>query len=408
LTNNSTRRLYDEKYDFSKAPGSWYEMKSGAYAGKKIHYVELDHETTGPSKGTFVLVGGLRYHAEQWNETQFVDTLRKRGYKVVVVDVPGQGWTHLRELAENGSKPGNIRVPLRYDKEDQAQVVQELLTSLRENNRIGENTHLVGISYGGWLASYISTLPQFDHLFKQVALFDPGMGNTTHLAPGVDDWNKTRNETVRQLKGLEYMISDNVPEAVKAKLKRELQSTIDSLPKKPPGATLFLAASMMRDQTATMLKKSIFPLNRLWGQLMEQLEDIRLQGVMDSAYPKKYKNESAMRYSGAAANFNGIRTENMVLRAGEVRHPTHMIQSGNNGGIVPHVMHQDFVENNPNTASYSNLVDAEHDSPAKHGVGAATIMVDSIEAGARTNPTELIDVDKDTGKPISSPWKQNQ
>jgi hypothetical protein len=140
--------LYDEKYDVSKAPGSWYEMKSGAYAGKKIHYVELDHETTGPSKGTFVLVGGLRYHAEQWNETQFVDTLRKRGYKVVVVDVPGQGWTHLRELAENGSKPGNIRVPLRYDKEDQAQVVQELLTSLRENNRIGENTHLVGISYG--------------------------------------------------------------------------------------------------------------------------------------------------------------------------------------------------------------------------------------------------------------------
>jgi pimeloyl-ACP methyl ester carboxylesterase len=342
--------------DVSKAPGKWFEIKSGALAGRSMHYVSLGPEGKVPAKGTYVLVGGLLYHAQRWNQKGFVDALRKKGYRVVVIDPPGQGWTLLRHLVEDGSSPGFLKLPQRYEKEDQAGAIHELLSDLKEKGELSGDVHLAGESYGGWLTTYIGTLSQFQGLIKDITLLDPGMANTAHVMFGADQWSKMR-ETIERFN----------PAAAAL------------IPEKMPGTDPYKAIKDLSDDYGAELLKHPSPLVQAQGKILQTYRDYLFKALMDNFMPPAARTTSPVRYSGAPSLFNGIREFDAIKNASSVIFPTHLIEAGSNHGIVPHLQHREFAKKNPNLVTWHRFVSTGHDLPVEAGPELAQLMTNIAE-----------------------------
>jgi pimeloyl-ACP methyl ester carboxylesterase len=355
------------KLDLSEAPGEFFRIKTGGHAGKFMHFVDLGPETSVPFKGNAILLGGLRYHARQWNESGTVDTLRQNGYRVIVIDPPGQGWTYLRELFENGSSPGFLRVPPRYEKEDQASAIHDLLMHLKEKDNLNkETTFLAGESYGGWLTSYLGTLPEFEPLLNGIIPLDHGVANTTHVLSGADQWNTMREQVERFS-----------PEAAKL------------IPAEFPGSKSYKKTKDTKDKTVLEMIRSPLVTVQLAGRFLQSFRDGLYKIAMDAAYPKKYREQSPVRYSSAPSLFNGIREYDAAENAGKTLIPTYQIEAADNHGIVPHLQHKKYAENNPQLKGWYRLLNTGHDMPVEAGHELALLMMAAFEGRVQRVPPKF-------------------
>ena len=345
------------KMDLSLAPGKFFVIQKGLWKGKSIHYEALmPFDAATPPKGTFVLLGGLRYDTSRWNRNGFVDALRARGFAVVNVDLPGQGWTLLRELEENGSTLSNLKLPDRFPKEEQESVLSEILAYLKSESKTPGDLYLAGESYGGWFASYLSTLPKYQRMVKATFLFDPGLGDATRLLPGIDQWRDAYSVYRNSMLAFNPFLAPLIPRV-------------------PVVESIYERSADLISQSADALGFRV-------------QHDALLKLTMDVSYPSYLKNESVVLYSSAPAMFNGLRNFDAVATAGKNQIPTVLIEAGANGGIVPHARHADYVANLPHSAGWFNVPGAEHDLPVSVGKLLAGFISDFIGHPETTFPAQ--------------------
>jgi pimeloyl-ACP methyl ester carboxylesterase len=379
------------KFEIPEAPGEFYQLKmtesnfrkiyhegKSPLEGKNIHYMNLKPETDGPQKGTIVLIGGLLYHGRQWNDSGFVDKFRANGYRVLVIDPPGQGHTLLDHVLRDG-KPLS-----RYDKHDQAVAIKELLDHLRSQGVLGEGPlHLAGESYGGWLSIYLSTLKEFAGVFKNVFPLDPGIANTALIPPGVSQF--------------EYFVDD---------VKTVYNPNVVDRTMKPIFNLIEIGKKFkflddFKNRAISIMKKSPFSNQVFWGHLIEGLGDGKNTLMMDLAVRSHGERKSPLLYSGAPPMFNGIRDFDAAEYADFVHTDTHLFEAGQNGGIVPHSQHGDYAKKNPRLKTWLSMKNTGHDLPVHIGSDLAEMMISIIEGRVHDVPTsKKIVVDPSQGNVV--------
>jgi pimeloyl-ACP methyl ester carboxylesterase len=119
---------------FSRAESGFVQLKD--------HQVFVDYSAAAPGKPTVVLVNGLVYGLERWND--FARPLADSGLGVLRYNFRGQSRTLLKEL-EKGD-PDFFRSGL--DRRAQAEELAQLLNALQIEKAV-----IVGLSYGAGIAA---------------------------------------------------------------------------------------------------------------------------------------------------------------------------------------------------------------------------------------------------------------
>lgn len=193
LTRALAQVKNQKEFPYSQAPGRWLHLpKTGGFRGESIHYMVNQAKTQKP-KGTLYLLGGLNFNAERWDASGLVTELNRRGYDVIRVDVPGQGWTFLHELHGKDKIPWS-RAGEPYAHEYSADIVAQLLKELRKDGTVRTpDVTGMGISYGGWL--WASTVQRHPEAVERLILLAPGsesLHRTTLLGGFEDSLDQTR------------------------------------------------------------------------------------------------------------------------------------------------------------------------------------------------------------------------
>lgn len=124
------------------------------------HQVFVDYSAAAPGKPTVVLVNGLVYGLDRWND--FARPLAESGVGILRYNFRGQSRTLLKEL--EAGEPDFFRAGL--DRQAQADELRDLMAALRI-----EKATIVGLSYGAGIAAEFGK--RFPGKVEQLVLLAP-------------------------------------------------------------------------------------------------------------------------------------------------------------------------------------------------------------------------------------------
>lgn len=122
---------------------SFFARAETGFVPLKDHHVFVDYTAAAPGKPTVVLVNGLVYGLERWND--FARPLAGSGLGILRYNFRGQSRTLLKEL-ENNESPEFFRSGL--DRRAQAEELAQLMDALELKSAV-----IVGLSYGAGIAA---------------------------------------------------------------------------------------------------------------------------------------------------------------------------------------------------------------------------------------------------------------